>query len=188
MENDKKKVTISFVIEPIQGYDCMGGSSFSDCCDIEVDFTEEEIELMKRLVAASEHDSETNLMPILEEQAPELFHRIDEKASVAMTEFFWLEAAHAGDGGVDTDYGDLFLENYQRDLESGDFVPSDNYEPEDDYDDDEDLAYIEWYERERERMSYEDAQWFRDRYHEDFDGVDVSDDEYICYIPDLMIS
>ena len=67
MEDDKKKVTISFVMLPILGYDCMGGSSFSDCCDFEVDFTEEEIELMKRLVAASEHDSETNLLPILEE-------------------------------------------------------------------------------------------------------------------------
>lgn len=185
MGEGKENVPIRFTIEILEGCDCMG-SSFSDCCDFEVKFTDEEVELMKRLVAASEHDSETDLMPILEDQAPELFHRIDEKARVAMTEFFWLEAAHAGDGGVDTDYGDLFLENYQRDLESGDFVPSDDYEPEDDYDEDEDLAYIEWYEREQERMTYEDAQWFRDRYNETFDGVDVSGDEYICYIPDEL--
>lgn len=186
MGDDKKKVTISFVIEPILGYDCMGGSSFSDCCDFEVDFTEEEIETMRSLVAASEHDSETNLMLILEDKAPELFQRIDEKAREAMTVFFWLEAVHSGEG-VDTDYGDLFFENYQRDLESGDFVPSDDYEPEDDYDEDEDLSYIEWYEREQERMSYEDAQWFRNRYHENFDGVDVSGDEYICYIPEELV-
>ena len=186
MGEGKENVTICFTIEILEGCDCTG-SSFSDCCNFEVDFAEEEIELMKRLVAASEHDSETNLMPILEGQAPELYQRIDKKARVAMTEYFWLEAAHAGDGGVDTDYGDLFLENYQRDLESGDFVPSDDYEPEDDYDEDEDLEYIEWYEREQERMTYEDAQWFRDRYNETFDGVDVSDDEYICYIPkDLL--
>ena len=114
--SDSKVVKIRFTIEILEGCDCMGGS-FSDCCDFEVNFTDEEVELMKRLVAASEPDSETNLMPILEDQAPELFHRIDEKARVAITEFFWLEAAHAGDGGVDTDYGDLFLENYQRDLE-----------------------------------------------------------------------
>lgn len=185
MPNDNKKVTIGFVIEPIQGYDCMG-SSFSDCCDFSMEFTEEEIELMRRLVAASEHDDSTNLMPILEHDAPELYRRIDEKARMAMTEFFWLEAAHNGEG-VDTDYGELFKENYQRDIDSGDFVPSEDFEPEDDYDDDEDLAYIEWYEREQERMTYEDAQWFRDRYNEKFEGVDVSDDEYICYIPkDLL--
>jgi hypothetical protein len=186
MGEGKENVTICFTIEILEGYDCMG-SSFSDSCDFNVEFTEEEIVLMKRLVAASEHDSETNLMPILEDQAPELFHRIDEKAREAMTEFFWLEAAHAGDGGVDTDYGDLFMENYRRDLESGDFVPSDDYEPEEDYDDDEDLAYIEWYEREKERMSYEDAQWFRERYNETFDGIDVSEDQYICFIPDEIL-
>ena len=186
MEDNKKEVTINFVIEPVQGCDCMGGS-FSDCCDFEVNFTDGEVELMRRLVAASEPDSETDLMPILENQAPELFQRIDERAREAMTEFFWLEAAHASDGGVDTDYGDLFMENYRRDLESGDFVPSDDYEPEEDYDDDEDLAYIEWYEREKERMSYEDAQWFRERYNETFDGIDVSEDQYICFIPDEIL-
>lgn len=185
MKAETKTVAIPFVIEVLEGTDCMG-SSYADCCDFNVEFTEEEIELMKRLVAASEYDAETNLMPILQEGAPELFHRIDEKAREAMTEFFWLEAAHAGDGGVDTNYGDLFLENYQRDLESGDFVPSDDYEPEEDYDDDEDIAYIEWYEREQERMTYEDAQWFRERYNETFDSVDVSGDVYICYIPDEL--
>ena len=180
MENEKEKVTIDFTIDIVEGCDCMG-MTFSDCCDFELDFTEEEIALMKRLVAASEYDPETNLMPILEGQAPELYRRIDEKAREAMAVFFWLEAVR--DGNIDTDYGDLFIENYQRDLESGDFVPSDDYEPEGDYDDDEDLAYIEWYEREQERMGYEDAQWFRKRYNETFDGVDVSDDEYICFIP-----
>jgi hypothetical protein len=174
--------TITFEIEIQEGYDCVGGS-YSSTCDFEMEFTKEETEQVRRLVAASKHDDETDLMPILEKQAPELYRRIDEKAREAMTEFFWLEAAHAGDGGVDTDYGDLFIENYQRDVESGDFVPSDDYEPEGDYDEDEDLAYIEWYEREQERMTYKDAQWFRDRYNETFDGVDVSGDEYICYIP-----
>lgn len=185
MKAETKTVTIPFVIEVLEGTDCMG-SSYEDYCNFNVEFTEDEVALAKRLVAASEHDTETNLMPVLLEDAPELYQRIDEKARETMAEFFWLEAAHAGDGDVDTDYGDLFLENYQRDLASGDFVPSEDYEPEDDYDDDEDMAYIEWYEREQERMTYEDAQWFRERYNETFDGVDVSDDEYICYIPDEL--
>lgn len=185
MEDGNKNMTISFTILIMEGCDCIG-NDISDCCDFEVEFTEEEVELMKRLVAESEHDSETDLMPILENGAPELYRRIDEKARIAMTEFFWLEAAANGEG-VNTDYGDLFLENYHLDVESGYFVPSDDYEPEGDYDDDEDMAYIEWYERERERMRYEDAQWFRERYHETFDGVDVSDDQYICGIPDELL-
>lgn len=185
MQKEDKIITLSFVIEVLSGFDCMG-SSFTDCCDCEVDFTEGEVALIRRFVAANEHDAETNLMPILAGAAPELYHRIDEKAREAMKVFFWLDAVHNGEG-VDVDYGELFKVNYQRDLASGDFEPSEGYDPEDEYDDEEDLAYIEWYEREQERMTYEDAQWFRDRYNETFDGVDVSDDEYICYIPEELL-
>lgn len=183
MENKK---TYTFFFEVLEGCDCMG-VPYDEECDCEMELTDAEVGQIKQLIANYNGDLKLGLMPIIKDAMPELYQRIDEEARKAMTLFFWLGVVHSGSDGIDTNYDEeLFRANYQRDVESGDFVPSEDFEPEDEdeYDEDEDMEYIEWYERERDRMTYEDADWFRERYNEDFSGVDVSYDEYICYIPE----
>lgn len=179
MQGDK--TTINFTIALLEGCDCMG-ESIIDYCNFDVDFTEEEVLTIKKLVATNEHDDNTNLLPILERNSPELHRCIDDNAHKAM-KLFWWHVAMCNEEYVYTYDKDVFEKNYQQDIESGDFKPSKGFEPKGNYDEDEDIEYIEWYERELDRMTYEDAQWFHERYNEDFEGVDVSDDEYICYIP-----
>lgn len=183
----ESKIQIDFVIDIPEENDCIGNNmnSYLDCCDFCVEFTEKEIEEIRQFVAASKHDSNTNLMPILEDKAPELYHRLDDKAREALKLFWWHNAMSEDTVSYDED---ILKKNYYRDIETGDFVPSDDFEPEGDYDEDEDLEYIEWYERELDRMTYEDAQWFRERYNEDFEGVDVGDDIYFCHIPSEFLS
>ena len=188
MEN-KKLVHLEFDLIQDER-DCMGMPNpcldEELCQDINVEFTEEEIETIKKLVAESKHDTEMNLMFILEDKAPELYRRIEEKMLDCSREIWWHYAV--SEGGVSYD-DDLFKKNYLHDIETGDFKPSVDFVPEGDYDKEgyEDMEYIEWYERERERMEYEDAQWFRERYNETFEDIDLSDEKYFCYIPEEFL-
>ena len=146
----------------------------------------EEIGTIKKLVAESKHDTEMNLMLILEDKAPELYRRIEEKMLDCSREIWWHFAVSEGEVSYDDD---LFQKNYLHDIETGDFKPSEDFVPEGDYDEEEyeDMEYIEWYEREQERMEYEDVQWFRERYNETFEDIDLSDEKYFCYIPEEFL-
>ena len=184
MKSDSKAITIRFTIENPKGYKYKG-ISYAISCDFEMEFTKGEIALVKRFVAAYEHDAETDLMPILEENLPELYQRIDKKARETLTEFFWQEAIIRTEGAPT--FGELLQLNYKRDVESGEFVPSKEYKPLFHYDEEVDLAYKEWFEREIMCKTDEACQRFHARYDENFDGMDVCEDEYVCHIPDAFL-
>lgn len=185
MQSDNKTVTVRFDIEIPKGYKYRG-NSYPVSCQFEAEFTEKEMKLVKRLVAAYEQEANTNMMPMLKEISPELYQRIDKKARVALTEFFWQEAIRNSEGVIG--YGEMLRLNYQRDIENGDFIPTKDYKPLFHCEKDVDMAYIEWLERELMCKTPEDRQRFHERYHEDFEGMDVCIDEYICHIPDEFLA
>lgn len=184
MPNDSKAVTVRFNIEIPKGYK-YEGISYTISCDFGMEFTKKEILLVKRFLAAYEHDADTDLMPILEENLPEMYQRIDKKARETLTEFFWQEAIIRTEGAPT--FGELLQLNYKRDVESGEFVPSKEYKPQFHYDEGVDLAYTEWFERELMCKTDEARQRFHERYDENFDGMDVCGDEYVCHIPDAFL-
>lgn len=184
MQSDSKAVTVRFNIENPKGYKYKG-TSYAISCDFEMEFTKREIEFVKRFVAAYEHDDNTDLMPILEENLPELYQRIDKKARETLIEFFWQEAIIRTEGALD--FGELLQLNYKRDVENGEFVPSKEYKPQFHSDERVDLAYTEWFERELMCKTDEARQRFHERYDENFDGMDVCEDEYVCHIPDEFL-
>lgn len=184
MQSDSKAVTVRFNIEIPKGYK-FKGTSYAISCDFEMEFTKKEIALVKRFVAAYEHDADTDLMPILEENLPELYQRIDKKARETLTEFFWQEAISRTEGALS--FGKMLKLNYERDVESGEFVPSKEYKPQFHYDEGVDLAYTEWFERELMCKTDEARQRFHERYDENFDDMDVCEGEYVCHIPDAFL-
>ena len=184
MPSESKAVKVHFTIEIPQGYKYMG-TSYAISCDFEMEFTKKEIGLVKHFVAACEHDTDTGLMPILEENLPELYQRIDRKAREALTEFFWQEAIRRTEGTLGL--GKRLQLNYEREAESGEFVPSKEYKPLFHCDEGENLAFIEWLERELMCKGDEGCQQYQERYDENFDGMDVCEDEYICHIPDVFL-
>jgi len=184
VSSDSKVVTVRFTIEIPMGYKYKG-TSYAISSNFEMEFKKKEITLMRRFVAAYEHDANTDLMPILEENLPELYQRIDKKARLAMTEFFWKEAILRTEGAPD--FNELLKLNYKRDVESGEFVPSKEYKPIFHCEEEVDLAYKEWFEREIMCKTDEACQRFHARYDENFDGMDVCEDEYVCHIPDEFI-
>lgn len=184
MQSDNKTVTIRFNIENSKGYRYKG-ISYAVSCNFEMEFTKREINLVKHFVAAYEHDAKTDLMPILEENSPKLYQRIDKKARLAMTEFFWQEAIRRTEGALS--FGEMLRLNFERDIESGKFVPSKEYKPLFHYNEGENLVFLEWLERELMSKTDEDCQRRHERYDENFDDMDISEDEYICHIPDEFI-
>lgn len=185
MKSRGKTVTISFNIRVIEGFDGVD-STLTDCCDCKVDFTEEEVALIRRLVAAKEHDAETNLMPILESAAPELYRRIDRKAREAVNEFFWLEAIRRTEHV--TGYGGLSMSNYYRDVENGDFMQSKNCQSQFRLENDEGTAFLEWIVRELKRESNEYYLLFPECGREELCGANDKVCEYRCHIPDEFLT
>jgi hypothetical protein len=155
-----------------------------DGITIDVDFSDDEVETIRQLVSNAGAGEEDNLMPIIEDAAPEVFQRIDKAARSAMFDYYLVQA--------DQDYNIEFDEdeqrrNFEHDLESGLFVPEDFVEESDNYsevpEDDEELFDL-WSEWEHNKFEEEDAEWIRSRYTIDENAIDVSEDEYICYIPE----
>ena len=180
---DNTKTTYTLYIEVEEGLDCMG-IPMDDGLTIDVDFTDGEVATIKQLVNNAEAGEEDNLMPILEDDAPELYQRIDDAARAAMFDALLVRAAQGYDLEFDEDEQ---RENFQRDLESGRFVPEDFIEESDNYSEvpeDEEELFDLWSEWERKQFEEEDAAWIRSRYTIDKDSIDVSDDEFICYIPE----
>ena len=184
MQSDSKAVTVRFNIEIPKGYKYKG-ISYAISCDFEMEFTKKEVLFVKRFLAATEHGAATDLMPILEENLPELYQRIDKKARETLTEFFWQNVISRTQEILG--FGELLQLNYKRDIESGEFVPSKEYKPPFHCDEGVDLAYIEWLERELMCKTDEARQRYHERYEENFDGMEVCEDEYVCHIPDAFL-
>ena len=92
----EKKQTIHFDIEYFEGCTCSGCPVIEDLA-IEVEFTDEEIALMKRLVSQIEdEDYGKGIMPVLKAAAPELYERIDAAARKEMIDYLVREGLANG--------------------------------------------------------------------------------------------
>lgn len=88
MSTKENKQTIHFDFEYFQGYTCVGCAMIEDLA-IEVEFTDDEITLMKQLICQiDETDYSEGIMPVLKDAAPELYKRIDDAARSEMFDFY----------------------------------------------------------------------------------------------------
>ena len=78
MTNDKQ--TVHFDMYYNQGYTCTGCAMIADL-SIDIEFTNDEIARMRQLVSkVDEVDYSEGIMPVLKDEAPELYNRIDDVA------------------------------------------------------------------------------------------------------------
>lgn len=181
--NEKTKKTYTLYLERVEGANCMGGS-MDEGFTIDVAFTDDEVATIRQLVNDAEAGEEDNLMPIIEENAPDLYQRIDDVARSAIFDYYLVQAAQEYALELDEDEQQR---NFQKDLESGLFVPEDFIEESDNYSEvpeDEEELFDLWSEWEHNKFGEEDAAWIRSRYTIDEGAIDVSDDEYCCFIPE----
>lgn len=186
MNNGTKK-KYDLYLEIVEERSWMGMPLY-DGITIDVDFSDDEVATIRQLVSNAGAGEEDNLMPIIEDAAPEVFQRIDKAARSAMFDYYLVQAAQ--DYNIEFDE-DEQRRNFEHDLESGLFVPEDFIEDSDNYsevpEDDEELFDL-WSEWEHKKFEEEDAEWIRSRYTIDESAIDVSEDEYICYIPEEWLT
>lgn len=160
------KQTIQFDMELFQGYTCIGCAVINDLV-FEVEFTNDEISLMKQLVS---HLNETlysqGIMPVLKDGAPDLYNRMEQAARNAIFDFLVEDGIRQG--YIDFDEDELRA-NYRKDYGIGN----------DEEIDEQDLRNWEYEEMERVRCS--SLKWVRARYSVDKD-VDMDD-----YNPDYTV-
>lgn len=186
MNNGTKK-KYDLYLEIVEERSWMGMPLY-DGITIDVDFSDDEVATIRQLVINAGAGEEDNLMPIIEDAAPEVFQRIDKAARSAMVDYYLVQAAQ--DYNIELDE-DEQRRNFEHDFESGLFVPEDFIEESDNYsevpEDDEELFDL-WSEWEHKKFEEEDAEWIRSRYTIDESAIDVSEDEYICYIPEEWLT
>jgi hypothetical protein len=183
---DDTKKTYTLYIEVVDGIDCMG-IPMDEGFAIEVDFSDDEVVTIRQLLDDAGASVEDDMMPILEDDALELYQRIDKTARLALFDCYLMLAAQEHDIEFDEDEQ---RENFQRDLESGLFVPDDFIEESDNYTEvpeDEEELFDLWSEWEHNKFAEEDSAWIRSRYTIDENAVDVSDVQYFCYIPEEFL-
>lgn len=91
------KQTIFFEMMLFQGHTCIGCEVVTDL-GIEVEFTDDEITLMKQLVSQIEdEDYSQDMMLLLKDDAPELYERIRAKARSAIFDFYVVDGISQGD-------------------------------------------------------------------------------------------
>ena len=179
---EETRNTYTLYIEIAEGLDCMG-MFWDDNLIIDMDFSDDEVATIRQLVSDAEAGEEDNLMPILEDDAPDLYQRIDKAARLALFDYYLVQAAQEYDIEFDEEEQ---KENFKKDLESGLFVHDDFIEESDNYSEvpeDEEELFDLWSEWEHNKFGEEDAAWIRSRYTIDESSIDVSCDEYFCYIP-----
>ena len=150
-----------------------------------VELSDEEVAKIRKLVSDYTGDKGAGLMPILENDAPELHDRIAKAAFKSIYDFYIVHGLR--NDGFMLDEADQ-RRNFKQDLESGDFNPEEYIEDSIWYDEvptDEDELFNLWEEWERDQFSCCDATWALSRYPDLPDHLDVCDDQdYICFIPD----
>lgn len=179
--------TYFFCIECNGDADCMG-MILDEGLSISVDFTEKEVVTIRQLVSNAGAGVDSDLMPILASDAPDLYQRIDKAARRVMFDHFLVQAAQEYEIEFDDEERQ---ENFHKDIENGLFVPEDFIEESNNYsevpEDDEELFDL-WSEWEHNKFEEEDAAWIRSRYTIDESWIDVSEEEYICYMPEEFVA
>lgn len=181
--NEGKKKTYTLYLEVEEGVECMG-TPMDGGLTIDVEFTDDEIATIRSMVYDANAGEDDNLMPILEDAAPELYQRIDKAARRAMLDYYLVQAAQEYEIEFDDEEQQA---NFKKDLESGLFVPEQFIDESDNYNEvpeDEEELFDLWTEWEHNKFGEEDAEWIRSRYTIDESAIDVSEDEYFCYIPE----
>lgn len=175
-------------IELFQGYMCPGIPVTEDL-SFEVEFSDEEADRIRQLVKDYTGDKGTGLMPILQDDAPELHERIAKAAFQEIYDFYLLDGLR--NGYIELDEADQ-QRIFKKDLESGEFNPEEYIEDSEWYDEvptDEDELFNLWEEWERDQFSSCDVAWALARYPDLPDHMDLEDDQdYICSIPDEFVS
>lgn len=119
-----------FDIELFQGYMCPGIPVTEDLT-IEVEFSDEEVAKIRQLVKDYTGDKEAGLMPILQDDAPELYERVSKAAFREIYDFYLLDGLR--NDGFSLDEEDQ-RRNFKKDLESGEFNPEEYIEDSEWYD------------------------------------------------------
>ena len=163
-----EKQTIQFELHLFQGYTCIGCAVVNDLV-IEIEFTDEEIAQMKQLVSKiDETDYCMGIMPVLKEEAPVLYERMEKTALEEIINFLYEDGI--SQGYIEFDDDELrrnFLKDYNL--------------SEEDYDVD---LYYDWYDEEIARIRCSSLRWIRSRYSiDDQVSVDDYDPNYTVDIP-----
>lgn len=175
---------ISFDIELFEGYTCQGCAMIENL-RAEVEFSDEEVAKMRQLVKNFDGDKGAGIMPILEDDDPELHERLAKAINKEIFEYYVIE-------GVNNDYFEFEEEHrkavFKQDLESGEFVPEeflpDSIWCDEVPTDEEELLYL-WMEWVRKACRDHDAEWILARYPEIDDQMEIDESyqNYICFIP-----
>ena len=175
-------------IDLFQGYQCPG-IPVSEELYIEVEFSDAEVVKIRQLVKDYTGDKDAGLMPILENDAPDLHKRIADAAYEEIRNFYIVEGLKEDGFDLDEDAQQRY---FKEDLESGDFDPEEFIDESMCYDevpDDEEDLFCLWQEWERSEFACSDASWAISRYPDIVNQIDVSNDQdYICSIPDDFLS
>jgi len=185
MENEKKK-EYSFCIQLPEEADCLGFpiEFIEEPIGMSIELSDDEVAAIRQIIKDSHAGNEDDLMPILESVNPSLYHFIDSEARAAIFDTYVMLAAASYDLEFDEEEQ---RQNFKKDLESGLFKPQEFIEKSDNYNEvpeDEEELFDLWMEWEHWQFFEEDVAWIRSRYTIDESAVDVSDIQYICYIPD----
>jgi len=161
------KQTIKFEMEIFRGYTCIGCAVVNDL-ELEVEFTDDEIQKMKQLVADLDEDYSPGMMPMLKDGAPDLYERMEDAARDAIFDFFV-------EDGIRQDYiefdKDELRANYRKDFGIGDDEEIEEHD------------YSDWVYDEMQRVRCSSLKWIRARYSVD-DHVDLDPiPEYTVDIP-----
>ena len=160
------KQTIQFDMELFRGYTCIGCAVINDL-ELEVEFTDEEIDKMKQLVSQLDETLYSEgIMPVLKDGAPDLYDRMERAARKEIFDFFVSDGI--SQGYIEFDDDELRA-NFRKDLGISDDVEID------------DNSYYEWYDEEMDRISCSGLAWIRTRYSVD-DQVSMVD-----YTPDYTV-
>ena len=167
------KQTIHFDMEVFQGYTCIGCAVVNDLA-LEVEFTDEEIALMKQLVCKLDETLYSEgIMPVLKDDAPEIYDRMEEAARNEIFDFLVIDGIRQG-----------YIEFEEDELQSNfrkDFGIGDDEEVVED-------SYSEWYDEEMDRIRCSGLAWIRARYSVDNQvNMDVIPD-YTVDIPVNFLS
>lgn len=146
------KQTIHFDMELFQGYTCIGCAVINDL-ELEVEFTDEEIDKMKQLVNQLDEDLYSEgIMPVLKDGAPDLYDRMERAARNEIFDFLVKNGIRQGYIEFDDDE---LRDNFRKDFGIGD---------DEEIDDD---SFYNWYDEEMDRIRCSGLAWIRSRYSVD---------------------
>ena len=115
-QNIKNMNKYQLDIELFLGYRCPGVAVTEDL-SFEVEFSDEEVARIRQLVKDYTGDKEAGLMPILQDDAPELHERISKAASQEIYDFYLREEIRIQSTMLDEDDQPLSIPDLPSDID-----------------------------------------------------------------------